>query len=282
MKTILEIIQLSRDYLEQRSIAHARREAEQLIADVLGLKRLDLYVHFERPLTEEELTQCRSALLRRGKGEPSQYIRGHVDFFDCTFRVNPAVLIPRQETEILVDKIAQTLEKNAFQGKTLWDMCCGSGCIGISLKKRFPALNVVLSDISPQAIEVARENARLNAVDVECLEGDLFAPFAGRQTDYFVCNPPYIGEKEYLTLDREVQGFEPRQALVAGERGDEMYSAIARHLPQFLLPGGKAWFEVGTGQGSQVKSYFGAPCYTRIAVENDWAGHERFFFLEIE
>jgi len=282
MKTILEVIKLCSDYLQQRSISNARREAEQLIADALDVKRLDLYLDFERPLTEEELAKCRLSLARRGKGEPAQYIRGKVDFFDCTIKVTPAVLIPRHETEILVDKIAKELEECDLNGKVLWDVCCGSGCIGISLKKRFPMLSVLLSDLSLPALEVARENALANAVDVEFLQGDLLSPFVGRKSDYLVCNPPYISQNDYLALEREVRDFEPRQALVAGDRGDEIYQMLSLQLPEHLNSGAKVWFEIGTGQGNQVKSHFESERYRQIRIENDWAAHERFFFLEIE
>lgn len=282
MKTILDVIKLTSDYLGQRTIINPRREAEQIIADALGINRLDLYLDFERPLTEDELVKCRQSLTRRSKGEPSQYIRGSVDFFDCTFKVNQAVLIPRHETEILVDKIAKDLEKSDIQEKTLWDICCGSGCIGISLKKRFPELEVVLSDLSMEALEVARENAQINGVEVEFLQGNLLTPFADRKTNYLVCNPPYISQKDYLHLEREVREFEPRQALVGGERGDEVYEALARDLLNYLKPGAKVWLEIGTGQGNQVKSHFGSERYKEIRIENDWAAHERFFFLEIE
>lgn len=282
MKTILEVIKLSSDYLQQRSISSARKEAEQLIADALMVKRLDLYMDFDRPLTEDELVKCRQSLARRAKGEPSQYIHGSVDFFDCSFRVNPSVLIPRQETEILVDKIAQVLTVDNLSEKVLWDVCCGSGCIAISLKKRFPLLTVVASDLSPQALAVARENATLNGVEIEFLQGDLLTPFQGRKTDYLVCNPPYINTKDYFNLEREVRDFEPKMALLAGDRGDEIYKRLSENLLNYLNPRAKVWFEIGTGQGDLVKSCFESQLYKEIRVENDWAAHERFFFLEIE
>jgi release factor glutamine methyltransferase len=282
MKTLLEILKLSTDYLDQRGVRNARRQAEDLLSDALKIKRLQLYLEFERPLTDEELTRCREWLIRRGRGEPLQYIRGEVDFLDCQFKVTPAVLIPRQETEILADKISKQLSLEDQVGKTLWDVCCGSGCIGISLKKKFPDLNVTLSDLSHDAIAIAKENAELNKVETLILHGDLLAPFAGKQTDYFICNPPYIAEKELGQLDIEVREHEPHHALISGPTGLEFYERLAEKLPAFLKPGGKAWFEIGRNQGEAIKALFSGLPGIQCHVEQDWAGHDRFFFLENE
>ena len=280
MKSLLEVLQLSEEYLKQKSIVHPRRQAQDLICDALGLNRMQLYTEHDRPLTHNELEMLRSKLARRGRGEPNAYIHGHVPFFDCHFLVTPDVLIPRQETEVLAEKIAKEIGDG--KGKILWDLCTGTGCLGISLKKRFPDLEVVLSDISTKALVVAKENARVNQVDVAILEGDLFVPFKGRRTHYVVCNPPYVSEREFLLLDSEVREHEPRQALVSGTTGYEMYERLARELKDYLYPGARAWFEIGTGQGEGVKHLFQGPPWKKCQIERDWAGHDRFFFLEIE
>lgn len=282
MKTVLEILNLSTDHLKKCGIANAAREAEHVVADSLDLKRIDLFLQFERPLNQDEIDACRNALIRRSKGEPSQYIKGFVDFYDCSIKVSPAVLIPRNETEILVDKIAKTIASDDVKGKVFLDLCCGSGCIGIALKKKFPLLDVYLSDISEAALVVAEENAKSNEVEVSILQGDLFAPFSERKADYIVCNPPYIAESEYASLEREVRDFEPKMALISGETGFEFYERLANSLAAHLNPGAKVWFEMGTKQAEQVKNLFNRGKYKKIEVENDWAGHNRFFFLEIE
>lgn len=282
MKTILEIITLSADYLQKKGIPNFRRQAEDLVADALSIKRLDLYLRFEQPLSDEELERCRQYLQRRSAREPQQYIRGLVDFFDCQFRVTPAVLIPRQETEILVDTIAKTLKDNVLEGKTLLDLCCGSGCIGISLKNRFPELRVLLSDISPDALVVAKDNAERNEARVEFLQGDLFTPLKEQKIDFLVCNPPYLTTKEFDDADPEVNLHEPRQALVGGDSGLEFYERLAREAKGFLNRGAKVWLELGTTQGSDVKEIFESQGWINPKVEKDWAGHDRFFFLEIE
>lgn len=283
MLTIKEILNLSSEHLDRAGVKNAKRQAEELIADSLEMKRLELFMQYERPLQDRELKLCRDALKRRSQGEPLQYIRGKVDFFDCTIHLSSDVLIPRQETEILVDKIVEVIstEEN-LEGKVLWDVCCGSGCIGIALKKRFPELKVVLSDLSEEALKVARENARINEVNVDFLQGDLLTPFKGEQCDYFVCNPPYISENEYDKLEPEVKSFEPKLALVGGESGLEYYEELAKDLSGYLTPSAKAWLEIGTGQGTALLRLFSKHSWRFSRVDEDWAGHERFFFLEKE
>lgn len=282
MLTILEVITLSADYLKKCNIAHPRRQAEELIAEVLSMGRMDLYLDYSRPLSDNELAKMRSWLKRRGAGEPLQYIQGYVDFMQCRIGVNPKVLIPRQETEILCDKIAKVLEASGTGNKGLLDLCCGSGAIGIALKKRFPDLRVYLSDICPEALAQAKANAEANGTEVVLLQGDLFQPLKGQKVDYVVCNPPYIREDEYATLEDEVRAFEPKKALVSGTTGFEFYERLAAELPAHLKPRGRAWFELGMGQGEGVKRLFSAPIWTHSGFEADWSGHDRFFSLEIE
>lgn len=282
MKTVLEILTLTAEHLKQKGIQNSRRQAEDLLADVLELKRMDLYLQFDRPVVPDELDRCRQWLARRAKGEPLAYIKGAVEFFDCCLIVTRDVLIPRQETEILVDKICQEFSKQSLTGKQMWDVCCGSGCIGIALKKRFPELQVALSDISTTALNIARENAIKNEVEIEFFQGDLLAPFEGRKTDFLVCNPPYVSESEFSTLDPEVRDFEPKLALTAESNGLEFYQRLAADLPAFLHSGGKAWFEIGDGQGELVKNLFKKAPFKSGLVEYDWASRERFFSLEIE
>jgi len=275
MKSLLEVLTLSTEYLQKKGIPHARRQAEELVGDALGLDRVQLYVNFERPLTDDELSICRQRLGRRAQGEPLQYIRGEVDFYYCSFLVDPSVLIPRQETEILVDTIAQQLSKMDLKDKSLWDVCCGSGCMGISLKKEFPELRVTLSDISTAALELAQRNAERNGVQVEFVQGDLLAPFAGQKTDFLVCNPPYIAEGEYSTLDREVRDHEPRGALVGGPLGTEFYARLAVELPSHLNPSSMVCFEMGHSQRTALRKLFPSAHF-----EKDWSGHDRFCFLK--
>ncbi len=264
MKTLLDIIERSTTFLDSHGVNQARRQAEEVIADALEVKRIDLYLQFERPLTETELASCRDVIVRRAKHEPTAYIAGRVDFAGVCLKVTPDVLIPRPETEILVEKIA----KEPLEG-VLFDICCGSGAIGIALQKRFPDLKVYMSDLSPEAVAIARENSE----GIEVFEGDLLEPFGELKPDYIVCNPPYVTASEYEQLDPEVK-WEPKSALVSGETGLEFYERLAQELDCK-----KGWLEIGTGQGEAVQQIFEKAGW-QAHYEADWSGHDRFLTIE--
>lgn len=280
MKTIRELISLSSQFLREKGIAEPRREVEELLAAALGLKRIDLYLRHDQPLEEKELEVFRGWIRRKAKREPLEYILGKTSFYGCEIALNPSVLIPRPETEILVDLIVKELQGQDLSGKELWDVCSGSGCLGIAIKKALPSLRVVLSDVSPDAARLCRENACLNGVEVEVLSGDLLEPFEGKKADFIVSNPPYISEKEYEGLDVSVAQFEPKLALVGKNGGYEFYERFASCLSFFLKEGGKAFFEIGYQQKEGVTKIFSTHFWTRFSVKQDWSRLDRFFFLE--
>lgn len=282
MKTLGEILTVSSHFLKEKKCPRFRRDAEELIAHILKLKRLDLYTQFDRPLQETELETLRAVLKRAAKAEPVEYIIGEVEFYHCQLSISPGVIIPRPETEILVDQACRLLRAADFHQKTAWDLCTGSGCIGIAVKKSCPDLVVNLSDISGTALEIAAINVRRNNVQVELLQGDLSAPFAGRKADVIFCNPPYISSKEFLALDPSVKDYEPREALIGGDDGLSFYRRLEKELPSCLNPKAKIFFEIGAEQGESVLNIFSGRCWKNRRVEKDWAGHDRFFFLEFE
>ena len=208
---------------------------------------------------------------------PRAYVEGEVEFYDCQISVTPDVLIPRQETEILVDLVLKKLGKG-----TLLDLCSGSGCIGLSIKKHLPDLDVVLSDISQKAIDLARKNAEKNNLDVSFFVGDLFNSLTEKKFDYLVCNPPYISEEEYIKLEPSVKDYEPKQALVGGDDGLLFYRRLETEMPNFLSGGAKVFFEIGYTQGKALLEIFSNPIWNNQEVLKDWAGHDRFFFLEFD
>lgn len=285
MKTVLEILTLSTEYLTKLGFVNPRKQAIELIGDALHTTPIDLYLQFDRPLEEVEIQKCRENIKRRGAREPLQYIRGEVDFFDCRFKVTSAVLIPRNETEILVDIIYQELSKLPLAGCQLWDICCGSGCIGISLKKKFPDLQVYLSDFSEAALQIAKANAELNQVRVVFVQGDLLQPFKGEQADFVVCNPPYVAESEWNSLEQEVK-FEPKSALIGGDDGLSFYRRLAAELKNHLKPKAKAWLEIGANQGKSIQMLFEpdkiSSKWKVCRFAKDWSNRDRFFFLENE
>lgn len=279
MKSAGDVLKAATAHLESAGIHRARRLAEGMLCHVLGMKRMDLYLDLQKPLTEEELEACRRYLKRLAQHEPPEYIEGVVNFHELELEVSPAVLIPRQETELLVELI---LQKRGEEPLDLWDICSGSGCIGLSLKKARPKWNVSLSDISPDALSMARKNALKNGLAVEYFEGDLFAPFEGRQADLIVCNPPYVSEEEYESLEPSVKNFEPYLALVGKERGLDFYKRIGSALKTFLKPGGHLFLEIGSSQGESIKEIFAAKGFAKTALLHDLAGLPRHFLLENE
>lgn len=282
MKTVAEILKLSTDYLMGQGLESPKREAEFLLSEFLNMSRLDLYLNFERPIDSLELDQFRVRLKRRGMGEPGQYIHGSVDFYGLSLLVDSAVLIPRPETEILVDLIATSLKEEDLRGKRCLDLCSGSGCIGLSLKNKFPGLQVQLSDVSENALKTAKNNAEANHLVVCFSQGDLFEPLLDQKFDYIVCNPPYISLKDYHELSFEVREFEPKLALVGGESGYEFYERLSKALLSYLNPKGRVWLEIGTGQGLAVLELFSGSQWVSRKLEKDWAGHDRFILLERE
>jgi release factor glutamine methyltransferase len=253
-----------------------------LLSAALGMQRMDLYLYFDRPLVEEELERMRQWIKRAATHEPVEYILPSVSFYHTELALSPAVLIPRQETEILVDKICKQFSSQDLEGKQVWDICTGSGCMGIALKKRFPGAYVVLADLSTAALEVATANAARNQVDVESVCSDLLSALKGRKADIVVSNPPYISSKEYEALSPSVRLFEPAIALVAGDKGLDYYERLKRDLPEHLNHQAKIFLEIGAGQGSDLLALFSEPHWVKRTIEKDWAGHDRFFFLEFE
>ncbi len=282
MTSVAEALAFVAQALAVKESSLVRRQAEEILCCALACDRSFLYSHSCQQLSEGEWLCCQDYLSRRLRGEPLAYIHGVVEFYHCQIKVTPAVLIPRQETEILVDKIAKTLARQDLHGKVLLDLCCGSGCIGIALKKQFPDLSVVLADFSFEALQVARQNALDNQVDVTCLQGDFLEPFKGERAHYVVCNPPYISEAEFNELGLEVKEFEPKMALLGGGSGLEFYERLASDLPACLFPNAQVWLEIGYLQGEGVQKLFQGVPWKGQYLENDWAGHHRFFFLENE
>lgn len=273
MKSLLEALKLSAQFLKNHGIEASQREAEFLFADFFGISRMELYLQFDRPLEEKELSGLRERLSRRAKHEPLAYIHGEVQFYGLSLFVNNAVLIPRQETEVLVDLIVKDLKKQDLTGKKLLDLCTGSGCIGLSLKKSFPQLDIVLSDLSQRALAIAAANATKNGLAVEIVQGDLLTPFQNQEFDFVVSNPPYISEAELDSLDRDVKDFEPKEALIAGKTGLEFFERIRNDLPRVLKKKGRIWLEIGFSQAPALKEIFKP---LEIEVLSDYSGHDRF------
>lgn len=282
MKTIKEVLKQGEIYLTKHGVGYPRREMEALLMHALRMKRMDLYLDWDRPLQPEEVACLRSWTMRRAQKEPIAYIVGEVDFLDCSIEVTPDVLIPRQETEILVDRIVHEIAKEAYHGKILLDLCTGSGCIAIAIKKKLPALSVLGSDICPLAVAIAKRNSEKNRVHVEYRVGDFLFSFVDKKINYLVCNPPYVCPIEYEQLEPEVRQFEPKKALVADSQGLKYYLLLKDFLTDLILPQGKVWLEIGSEQKSAMEDILGSLPGFKHQIFQDLSGKDRFFFLERE
>ena len=269
---ILELINKTTPYLEKAGVASPRLTIELLLAHVLKKKRLQLYLEFERELDEVTLEVLRGLVKRRVAGEPLQYVTGETEFCGLKLAVDRRVLIPRPETELLVEVVA------ARQPATVVDVGTGSGCIALALAQRLPAAAITATDISPDALTVARANAaRYDFKNfTRFLQGDLLSTLPDSFTaDAVVSNPPYIASRELAGLPREVKDFEPAQALFAGVDGLEVIRRLVIDARRFLSPTGFVALEIGAGQRAAVAELFGSAGYTVAQVEKDLQGHER-------
>jgi len=255
--TIGEIVRLSTRYLSERGSPSARLDAEILAATALGIRRLDLYLSPERPVADDERDRLREWVRRRGQSEPVAYITGVREFNGLAFEVGPAVLVPRPETEVVVDAAQAFLAELGDTPAMIVDVGTGSGAIAISIAVRFPSARVWATDVSAAALDVARRNATRHAVDgrITFVECDLLAGLPdGLAADLVVSNPPYIGEPEAATIDRTVLDFEPALALFAGQDGMSVTTRLVDQAATRLRPGGRLVVEVGsTEQRERVR-----------------------------
>ena len=277
MLTVLEAINLSADYLEKKDIESPRINAEHLLAHTLKCKRLDLYLTFDRPLKEEEITQYRELIRRRSKYEPLQYILGNVEFYGMEFKVSPGVLIPRPETEILVELILSGIDKQS--NIKILDIGTGSGIIAISLAKHLPGAKVTAIDISNEALQVAKINSELNNTqdNVVFRQLDILSenPFTGDRFDLVVSNPPYVSLNEFSGLRPELNVYEPRISLTDENDGLEFYRVISKISGEILNSHGQIYFELGLGQSEQVKDIMQINAFSGIKITKDYSNIDR-------
>jgi release factor glutamine methyltransferase len=279
--TIGRLLEWTTDYLKQHGAESPRLEAEVLLAHARGCKRVELYTSFGDEAGEELRTKFRELVRRRAEGAPVAYLVGHREFYSLDFRVTPAVLIPRPETEFLVMTLVDLIKSFGERDQPIEvaDVGTGSGVIGICVAKHAPQARVTAVDVDAKALEVARENAkRLGVAErIEFVESDLLAAIpAGRQFDFVASNPPYVSDDEFAALAPEVRLHEPRIALVAGETGT---SVIARLIPQAaerLRSGGSLLLEISPMLQQRVEALVGSDDrFTPAPTVKDLAGLPR-------
>lgn len=269
MPRLMDLVQRSSAWLAEKGLGNARREAEWIFGEALGLSRMELFLQFDRPLTEDEVVRLRALVARRGRREPLAYVLGSQDFRGLRLRVSPAVLVPRPETEELVERVLAELPAAA----RVLDVGTGSGAIALALRQARADATVLAVDLSPEALAVARANAEALGLAVEFRQGDLAAgidgPFAA-----VVANLPYIAEGERPQCDPET-AFEPAQALFAGADGLDCIRRLVADARRLLAPGGLLWLEHGWRQAGAVAALAAAHGLDCTAL-TDSAGHQRF------
>jgi len=273
--TVLKVLQSSTEYFKKRDIESPRLNAEHLLAHVLKQKRIELYLQFERLLAEAELAPLRELVRRRGQGEPLQHLLGTVEFAGRVFLCDKRALVPRPETEQLVELLKAQLPVSNSQ---ILEVGTGSGVIALSLAANFPNANVTATDISEDALALARGNAeRLGLTNrVEFLTGDLLQ-YVNHVYDLIVANLPYVAVPDRAALSREVL-HDPEVALFGGERGDEVVRRLIEAAPSRLRPGGLLALELGLGQADDLAALMVEKNYHDIRKEADYAGVTRFLF----
>jgi len=272
--TIRKVLDWAKGYLRKANLREARLSAETLLAQALGVERLELYLYPDRMVKKEELAKFKELIIKHKSGVPLQYLLGEVDFLGCCLKVTEAVLIPRFETEELVERILRELR--GAEKLQILDLGTGSGAIAIALAKSLPDASIVAVDISEEALKLAKENAKCNAVaaKISFLKSDWFAAVSGT-FDLIVANPPYVASKEFKGLPAEVLQ-EPRIALDGGARGLREISRIVRQAPNYLKPGGKLYLEIAPRQAEEVKVLLlETGAFSQVELIKDLAGKDR-------
>jgi len=275
--TVLEVLRSTTGYFQKRNIDSPRLNAEHLLAHVLSRKRMELYLDFERQLRESELAPLRELVKRRGTGEPLQHLLGTVEFCGRSFRCDKRALVPRPETEQLIELLI-THFKSEIADSRMIDVGTGSGIIALTLAAEFPEAEIVGADISEDALMLARENAeRLGLADrVHFLQSNLLESV---QTHFnlIVANLPYVSTEDRHNLSREVL-HDPEVALFAGARGDELVRQLIGQASSWLRPGGMLAMEIGIGQSEALVAALAEKNYRDISTEKDYSGVIRFLF----
>lgn len=270
--TVRRMMKWMTDDFAKRELASPRLDAELLVAHALGVARVRLYMDMDRPLVPGELRDIRELVARRRAREPVAYIIEKREFYGRTFTVSPDVLIPRPDSETLVERALELIDNEKIS--KFWDVCTGSGAIGLAIAAERKEVRAMLSDISRPALDVAKHNAEsLGLRDrVTFVEGDLLAPFAGQSTPLVCVNPPYISSEELAMLEPEVRDYEPRLALEAEDAGMAILERLLRELPAVLVPGGAALIECGHDQAKRLREIARSLSWQSIKVHNDLGG----------
>ncbi|MHC4440368.1 MAG: peptide chain release factor N(5)-glutamine methyltransferase [Planctomycetota bacterium] len=279
--TIQKLLNWVTEYLSNKGIEYPRLNAELLLSHVIALKRIELYTQFDKQVPKHQLDQLHELVKRAGLHEPVAYLTGKTEFYSLELDISSDCLIPRPETELLVQRAIEFLRtRSGIQ--YVCDLCTGSGCIAVTIAKNFPEARVTATDISAAALEVAAQNVEKHQLNkqVRLLCGDLFEPIIQhldvKQFDLIVCNPPYVSTAEYEKLDKNVKDYEPASALLAGADGLDVYYRIIEKVDEFLKPGASLMLEIGYAQGPAVRKLLEQTgAFAEIKIEKDYHNNDR-------
>jgi len=271
-KNIFNLVKQATEFLTSHNIKEAQLDAEVLLCGVLKIKRNILSTIRQEMLSQEQYKQYQNYLNKRITGEPVDYILGNSEFMGLTFKVNPNVLIPRPETELIVEQASKFIKENNF--KQVLDLCTGSGAIAVSVAKYNDNVSVTASDISPKALQVAKENAVTNNVSnrVEFLESNMFDNIIDKKFDIIISNPPYVTAEEYEGLQKEIF-FEPEKAFLAKENGLEFYRIISEQAKHYLNDRGILLLELNSNLALKIADLFSDFLFVKII--KDYSGLDR-------
>ena len=287
MWSVVDLLDWTTGYFQQHGIPNPRLDAEVLLGHLLKKSRLQLYLHFEMPVFQEHLTPFRELIKKRIAHTPVSYLTNRKEFMSLDFYVDERVLIPRPETEQLVETVLTTKTEGS---QRLLELGTGSGVIATSLAVQQPGWEIVATDISEPALAVARKNAETHAcaAQIKFLSGDLFEPVAAicanrdAQFDWIVCNPPYIKNTERDTLSPDVRDHEPEIALFAGNDGLDVIRRLIAEAPKYLAPTGKLILEIGATQANTIRTLLEAEsAYATYKLFKDYAGKERIVLASV-
>jgi len=279
MQSILEVLQKSEAYLDKAGLETPKLDAQLLMADALGCKRLDLFLQHDHPMKDSILQVMRESLKRRASREPLQYILGYSDFHDIRLNVSPGVLIPRPETESLVEEVIDRLK--SLEKPRIVDLGTGSGAIALALGKALPGARILAVDSSAEALVVARENAEtLGLREQVAFRSGNWLENLDFEADCIVSNPPYLTEEEWASALPEVRDHEPKQALVAGDAGTADLKVIIDAAIERLAPNGLLALEMGIAHGPSMRDAAEKASYSNVEVMQDHSQRDRFLFAE--
>lgn len=266
--TLLDIVKWGTAYFREKGIDSPRLTIELLLCKLLSIKRIDIYTHFEKPLLSGELKALKKMIKRRVKREPLQYILGEVNFCGLNIRIDPSVLIPRPETELLVNEVLNSYNKD--DQISALDIGTGSGCIALALAKHFTDIKIDALDISSEALLIAKENAgRLGLNNIDFIQMNILNDYPSLEYDLVVSNPPYIPESEFKTLQIEVSQYEPKIALSDNADGTVFYERYAEIMNKILKPLGRFYLEIGFEQSEHIKKLFQPKGFKLEFLEDD-------------